>query len=286
MASQTQRIAWKIAGISMAVALVFLVVREGPSSVERASTKRIALDERDTLVQLMLSLLERDPRVRRNATQQVVTVVAGFQDNPDLLNAEVHFANGLWAYYGRKQFEAAETSFRAACDLRPEWAWPHNNLAIVLFTQGKKDEALEAFRKAMELDPGWSRPHSDLAILYRLEGKLDRALEEVNKALELDPDGAVTHYNYAVILDVLDRREEAREQYEYVIEVDPSLPAPYYNLACHYARKGDVNAAIPFLEKAITLDSAFVAEARRDPDFDPIRTAPELAATLNGQFER
>jgi tetratricopeptide (TPR) repeat protein len=134
----------------------------------------------------------------------------------------------------------------------------------------------------MKLDPEWPRPLNDMAILFRLEGRMVLALNQILAALEMDPEGAVTHYNYGVILEVMGRYSEARAQYERVIELDATIPASHYNIACHYARDGDLEAALPYLTEAIRLEEKFRKECEKDPDFDRVRDEAEFVALLEG----
>lgn len=267
----SQRIIWTITGGAVALALVLLAVRMTQAVFESAAARRTAAEERDGRIQIMVALLERDPRVRRPPTQRAVEAVARFTENAGHASAEAFYALGLRLYYGERDYMGAEEAFRKAVELQPEWSWSHNLLAILLFDIGREDEAHEAWQQAMRLSPEWSRPHSDMAIMYRKADRMDAAVIEVLEALELNPEGPVTHYNYGVILDVLGNHKEARTRYEKVLELDPSLPAPHYNLACSYAREGDLTKALPYLERAISLDEAFRKDAAKDPDFDPVR---------------
>ncbi|HSF29227.1 MAG TPA: tetratricopeptide repeat protein, partial [Candidatus Tectomicrobia bacterium] len=52
--------------------------------------------------------------------------------------------------------------------------------------------------------------------------------------------------------------------------------SPYYNLASLYARRGDVEQSVAFLTKALAIEPTALSWLREDPDFDRIRTAPEL----------
>lgn len=52
-----------------------------------------------------------------------------------------------------QKFRAAETRFKAALKIRPDWAGAHNNLGIAIASQGRVAEALPHFERAVELDP-------------------------------------------------------------------------------------------------------------------------------------
>lgn len=287
---KSHRTIWTITGIIAALALLVLALRLTRDQSEAIEASRFVTDQRDQAIADMMQALRLDPRVRLESTQRHVEAVAAYADEPGLATAEIYYALGLRRFYGNEDYSGAEEAFREAIALRPNWSWPHNALGIVLFTAGHRDRALDAFNRAMELNPEWSRPHSDLAILYRRAGDLEAALEEVRKAVELDPDGLITQYNYGVILDYVGRErerrgqpevaerlyDEAKERYEAVLQLVPDLPWPHYNLACGYARNGELAPALDHLRAAIRLEQAFREEAKKDPDFDPIRDTREF----------
>ena len=267
----------------VALALIVFAARKTRDRSANLAASQDTKIGQSVAVSEMLVLLERDPRVRRARTRQVVETVARFANAAAPDSAEAQYALGVWRYYGAYDVAGAEAAYRNAILLRPEWSWAHNALGIVLFATGREDEGMAAFEEAMRLAPAWSRPYNDLAILYRRAGKMKGAEREIRRALELDPDGPVTHYNYGVLLDVQGHAEEAAAEYRRVIELEPTLPAPYYNLACGFARKGEVGAALEYLSVAIRLEDAFHAEAQRDPDFDPIRDQPEFVRFIEAR---
>lgn len=273
---KSHRTIWTIAAIAVFIALIAFTLRRSP---ERPASY---MDERNRLTEEMMTLLKKDPRVRRPATQRTVESVAAYALQPALATAETFYALGLRKYYGEKKFEAAEEAFLKAIEMGPSWSWPHNGLGIVRFFTGREEQGLASFHEALRLDPDWSRPHSDMAILYRDVERMDEAIREVEAALEIEPLHPINHYNYGVILDLLKRHPEARARYETALELSPGLPPALYNLACSYAREGDLKTALPFLLESILLDEAFREEAAFDPDFDPVRKEQAFVSVIEG----
>lgn len=276
----SHRTIWIIASAAVILALIAFGLRQTRDGAGALGGLRDQRAQRDALIAEMLERLEMDHRVRRPETQAVVEQVGAYADQPALATAETYYALGLRKYYGEFEPEAAERAFLRASRLRPDWAWPHNALGIVRFVTHRRQEALESFRSALELDPDWSRPHSDMAILYRRAGEMQKATQHVKQALEIEPGHPINHYNYAVILDEQGRHMEARERYEHVLELAPDLAPALYNMSCSYAREGDLETAIPFLLESIAIDEAFRAEARHDPDFDPVRDESRFQAIV------
>jgi tetratricopeptide (TPR) repeat protein len=67
---------------------------------------------------------------------------------PDSLSARMGLGN---SYYALGDLESAETAFREATRRFPTDGMAYNNLAQVLWDQGKQQDALEAARRAVDL---------------------------------------------------------------------------------------------------------------------------------------
>jgi Flp pilus assembly protein TadD len=66
------------------------------------------------------------------------------------------------AHYRAGRIVEAEKLYRQTLALRPQFAEAHSGLAVMLFLQGRKEEAVVAFRKALEIAP------DDVGTLYKL----------------------------------------------------------------------------------------------------------------------
>jgi Tfp pilus assembly protein PilF len=106
------------------------------------------------------------------------------KENPrdaDVLNSFGYF------YYNRGKWSEAEEQLRRALSVSPNHKRAWVNLGLTLGEQGHYVESLEAFRKAVpEADA-----HSNLAFLLMTQGKRDEAKQEYRRALELNPKLAI-----------------------------------------------------------------------------------------------
>jgi hypothetical protein len=75
---------------------------------------------------------------------------------------------------------------------------------------------------------------------------------------------------------------ELRERLEELIAANPQYPMLVYNLACSDSLSGRTADAIDHLRRAVTASEKLRANARTDPDFDPIRHEPAFK-TLIGE---
>ena len=90
--------------------------------------------------------------------------------------------------------------YRAALVINPESAETHNNLGIVLGSQGAVDEAVRYFEKALAIRPQYADAHNNLGIAYASRGQLDAAAAHFRRALELRPDDASARQNLEALL--------------------------------------------------------------------------------------
>ena len=63
----------------------------------------------------------------------------------------------------------------------------HNNLALALAAQGKKDAAIDHLRKSIQIAPQYPPAHNNLGAILAEQFKLDQAILHFQKALELNP---------------------------------------------------------------------------------------------------
>ena len=265
------RIIWIVAILSVLAAAATLLVRND----------RLEPDTDNAL----FAQLEKDPSADTPETKAAIKQAAEaalLESNP---MAEDCYALGLY-HSDQEAFDTAETDFREAITLNPGWSWPYNALGVLLANHAKNRtrEAEELFRTAIQLDPQWSRPYNDLAILLRIAGRLDEAEQMASTALRLDPEDLATHNNYGNLLVVRKRYDEAEPHYRKAIELDPNHPKPYYNLACLCSLRGQKDEALSLLAKAVALSPILRRDARRDPDFNPIRNTPEFKKiTVEGE---
>jgi tetratricopeptide (TPR) repeat protein len=120
--------------------------------------------------------------------------------------------------------------YRRAIELDPKYAWPHNNLGIILHDRGQLEEAIQEFRRAIHLDPKFALPHNNLAIALRDKGQMDTAIQELGRAIELDPKYATPHYNLGCALHDRHQLDAAIVEFRRAIALDPTYAQPHLSL--------------------------------------------------------
>lgn len=130
----------------------------------------------------------------------------------------------------------------------------HTFLGLVLYDQGKLDEAIENYRTAIKLDPKSAAAYSNLGNALQNQGKLDEAVENYQKAIELDPNNSTIYYNLGLALHDQKKLDEAIESYQQAIQLAPNDAKTYYNLGLALYDQEKLDEAIENYQKAIELD--------------------------------
>jgi tetratricopeptide (TPR) repeat protein len=181
-------------------------------------------------------------------------------------------------YWQQDQYKKAITEYNSAIDLDPKYALPHDGLGDVYYVKGRTEEALAKYERAIELDPKYATPYYGIGNVYYAKGRTKVALAKYERAIELDPKFALAHCSLVVCLRKLTRNDDAAEQ----IEIARELVAKEneYNRACFEAICGNGDKALDLLKAALEKKQAPRAWARRDPDFESLRSDRRFIALV------
>jgi serine/threonine-protein kinase len=107
--------------------------------------------------------------------------------------AEAHAALAHCKYEYDWDWQGAESEYRRALTLNPNYAGAHYGYAKLLEHLGRYDEARVEMEKSLELDPLSVAIHASSAVLYKAAGQYDQAVKQSKAVLEMDPDNAPAH---------------------------------------------------------------------------------------------
>jgi serine/threonine protein kinase/predicted Zn-dependent protease len=209
------------------------------------------------------------------------------------------------------EWAAAEQESRELLRFAPGDAAIHDNLAWVLSSVGRHDEALAESRRAFELDPlnDWVAGHR-IEYFYRAR-RLDEAQAEAARILALLPDsvfakwtlgntklaardydGAIRVYltravatpdkNFMVGLAhaLAGRQAEARAVLDFLLERRQSRYVPATMIAVVYGGLGELDNAFAWLDRAYDERALLLGEAAVESMYDPLRADPRFAVLL------
>jgi glycosyltransferase involved in cell wall biosynthesis/Flp pilus assembly protein TadD/GT2 family glycosyltransferase/2-polyprenyl-3-methyl-5-hydroxy-6-metoxy-1,4-benzoquinol methylase len=104
----------------------------------------------------------------------------------------------------------------------PEFALAHNDLGVLYYKAGKKEDAFEHYKKAAELQPENINFQKNLADFYYVErGKVQEAIEIYVKILALNPQDIECLLMLGHISVSIEKIDDAKVFYMKVLEVDP-----------------------------------------------------------------
>jgi eukaryotic-like serine/threonine-protein kinase len=209
---------------------------------------------------------------------------------------------------------AAETAFKRANEVEPNY-WHHHELYSYLLTaQGRTDEAIAEARRAQEIDPLSLVAHISAGHPFYFSRQYDRAIEQVRKALELDPKFPNGHAKlarnlvqqgkygdaiaeYKLVMNSMGRtsqnigelgnayavsgdRAEALKLLDELKEMSANRYVSPLDFAFIYTGLGDKEQALEYLEKAYQERTAWLMWIKVDPRLDPLRSDPRFADLL------
>ena len=189
-----------------------------------------------------------------DAIKAYETIALVAKDSPQIAAAALLGAGNIYLTLGK--FEQAATAFRRSLRLDSNSAEAQNNLGEALGELKQYPRALEAFQQAVALDNGYVKARYNMGVTYDRLGQLKYA-EFVYRILIRDhPDFALAYDGMAVTLSKSGRAREAIPFHEKAISLNPNDPSFYYNFAVSCLVLGDMKRAQEQEQRLRQLDPA------------------------------
>ena len=131
------------------------------------------------------------------------------------------------------------------------------------------EEAETAYRKAIEINPDYATAYSNLGILLQLQDDFKGALVNYHKALELKEDDGVTRMSLFGLLKKMRRTEEAKEHE--ILARELIQTENEYNRACFESLCGNIDEALVLLKVGLEKGYSSKEWAKQDPDLENLR---------------
>lgn len=178
---------------------------------------------------------------------------------------------------------------RAMLEIDPDDAWALQNLAYYQYLGEQLDDAQRTHERFVELYPDSAAGYNNLALVFKRKGEYAKEEGYYRLALAITPDDAHALNNLAVNLSHQGRYDEALQIMDRVAELEPGEPYGDLHRAKIHAQMGNEDAALTYLEKALSSRGAldtlhsieFRQDIRIDPAFDPLRQEPRFAEILS-----
>jgi tetratricopeptide (TPR) repeat protein len=159
------------------------------------------------------------------AVAVIVGAVAILTNRP-LLSADLMRAiteNNLGgALQADQRFQEAETHYRRALALQPDYAPAYVNLGTALVAQHRPDEAIEAYKRAIQLESADVDLDSKLGNALLQAGKPADAIVHFRRAIAAGGRSAEIYNNLGVALIDTNREDEAIVAYKESLQLNPN----------------------------------------------------------------
>jgi hypothetical protein len=169
--------------------------------------------------------------------------------------------------------------YKRILEINPQNAFAWDTLGGQYKALGEYEEAINAFQKAVSLDSSKAHYFHHLGLVYAAVERFDDAIAAFELVIEIDPQHSLAHATLGGYYRKNGREELAQE---YIEKARSLLDADEneYNRACMEAICGNSDRALELLEIALKNKQTYVNWARRDPDFDFIRSDPRFHTLL------
>ncbi len=216
--------------------------------------------------------------------------------------SEVYSALGYTQAFYDWDWIGAEKSFQRALELNPNYATAHQWYGEFLAELGRFDESHNQFAMAMQIDPTSPIIMNSHGHIYFLERKYDQSISQIQECLELDPNFGLCHSNLAFAYEEKKMFNEALAAHikavtlwgepPYAIaELEQAFKRkgingywqmrleqfktrdylknyPAQSQAWCYAKIGDKEHALEWLNKSFERRERFLTTAKTSPTFD------------------
>ena len=191
--------------------------------------------------------------------------------NPDYAQAHQWYANYL-AAVGRA--DQAISEGKRAQELDPTSLIVNATVAYVYYNTHRYDEAIDQCRKTLSLDPNFFAGRRYLSLALAQKGAYDEAIAEAQKAMAASRGSAVVKAEYGSTLALAGRRAEAENIIEELKQVSSEKYLSPYHIATIYACLDDKDEAFAWLKKAVDEQGDFLNYAKADPKLTNLHADP------------
>ncbi len=188
------------------------------------------------------------PYQREQLAEVIAEHIADMRYSLDFAFAGHNLGN-LHAQLGEP--ERAIEAYRSAIEVDDLFFPAKMNLAVLFNAAGRNEDAEALLREILEAYPEEAQAAYSLGLLLAEMGRLDEAVDFLGRAAALQPDRTRAHYNLGLALQALGRIDEAEGALLRAAELEPENLDYLYGLADHYARAGNIRAAIRVAEQMI-----------------------------------
>ncbi len=227
---------------------------------------------------------------------------------------EAHCSLGFFRMFYDWDFPAAETEFKRAIELSPNFANAYDGYGFYLKATGQYEAAEAACKRAQELEPLSLFMTLSLGWVYYFARRYDEALKQSAKVLEMDPNFGFAYWHRGVVFIQQENFAEAINAFRKALNLSGGIPTfiaylghasaragkhrearqmlaqleslskrqyvSAYFFAMIHLGLGDLDQTFEWLEKAYEEQSGFLAFVRVEPMLDKLRSDARFTSFL------
>jgi tetratricopeptide (TPR) repeat protein len=178
------------------------------------------------------------------------------------------------------RYRDEETLWRATLTRNPGAFLASYNLAHLMQSQGRLDEAVSNYQESLRADPGYAGAHNNLGRIAEQRGQIKTAITHYHAAITADPRHADSHNNLAALYDRRGDVVLAERHFRLALEYAPESVTILYNLGYLLERTERADEALELYRRALEIDPAaeFVRAAHaRAAAHSTLHSAPHSA---------
>ncbi|HQR34942.1 MAG TPA: tetratricopeptide repeat protein, partial [Blastocatellia bacterium] len=151
---------------------------------------------------------------------------------------EAHCSLGFFRMFYDWDFPAAETEFKRAIELSPNFANAYDGYGFYLKATGQYEAAEAACKRAQELEPLSLFMTLSLGWVYYFARRYDEALKQSAKVLEMDPNFGFAYWHRGVVFIQQENFTEAINAFRKALNLSGGIPTFIAYLGHASARAG------------------------------------------------
>jgi TolB-like protein/Flp pilus assembly protein TadD len=230
--------------------------------------------------------------------------------------AEAHVSLGYSALVYDWNYPEAETEFKKAIELRPDYATAHQYYAYYLTAVGKLDQAIAERQRAVQIEPKSPLLNTALGEAYFEARRFRDSIGPNQEALSIDPHYADAIINIGRAYEQMGMFPQAQQAYQSILAFAPHDPVllalvghlyavtgrqaaareiisqlqqmtankdryvPSVYVALIYIGLGEKNQAFAWLDKAYAERCEYLVYLPTEPMADPLRNDPRFDMLL------
>jgi len=182
-----------------------------------------------------------------------------------VLVALVSWSTAAWSQV--QVWRDSKTLWVHTVAVSPRSAVAHNNLGVILESEGNLSESIEHYRRASQIWPSYAPFFINLGRALASDGKPSEAVEALRRSILLRPRAPDGYVALGVVLFSQGQVDEAVAQYRTALRLEPDSAVTHYKVGLALTRQGKVSEAVEHYRRALELR----------PDFAEARTKLDLA---------